>query len=125
MGIDRCIFLSGDVHYAFTANASFNFQERTLQCYQLTSSSLCNEPDDKQSRLLEEAAIHGKCIKTHRNWTLLSSQHWTATVELLGVENSNIRVETECNLGLVEFNNGLPVSHTLLTGIGKLVYRLP
>jgi hypothetical protein len=125
MGIDRCIFLSGDVHYAFTANASFNYQERTLQCYQLTSSSLCNEPDDKQSRLLEKAAIHGKSIKTHRNWTLLSSRHWTATVELLGVENSNIRVETECNLGLVEFNKGLPVSHTLLTGIGKLVYRLP
>jgi hypothetical protein len=74
---------------------------------------------------LEEAASHDKGIKTHRNWTLLSSQHWTATVELLGVENSNIRVEAECNLGLVEFKEGLPVSHTLLTGNGKLIYHLP
>jgi hypothetical protein len=125
MSINRCVFLSGDVHYAFTANASFNYQNRMLQCYQLTSSSLCNEPDDKQSRFLEEAAIHDTGIKTHSNWALLPNRRWTAKVQLLKIENSKKRVEAECNLGLIEFTDGLPVSHSLLTGYGKLVYRIP
>lgn len=124
MGIRYCTFLSGDVHYAFTANALFKHQGRTLQCYQMTSSSLCNEPDDKQHRFLEDAAKHGTGIKTHRNWALLPDQRWTAEVKLLTAENSDLRVIAECNLGLVEFVNGLPVSHTLLTDNGNLVYRL-
>lgn len=125
MGIDRCVFLSGDVHYAFTINANFKYQGRRLQCFQLTSSSLCNEPDARQSRVLEKAAKHDTGIKTHRNWALLPDQRWTAQVQLLDVDNSERRVSTACNLGLVEFDDGLPVSHTLLTGNGKLVYRLP
>ncbi len=125
MGIYRCVFLSGDVHYAFTADARFEHQNRVLQCYQLTSSALSNEPDAKQSRFLEEAAKHHTGIKTHRNWTLLPEQHWIARVKLLEAENSKLRVVAKCNLGLVEFDDGLPVSHTLLTGSGKLVYLLP
>ncbi len=125
LDINRCAFLSGDVHYAFTANASFNYQNRTLQCFQLTSSSLCNEPDDKQSRFLEKAASLDKGIKTHSNGALLSNKRWTAKVELLEIENSNTRLKAECNLGLVEFKAGLPISHTLLTGEGKLVFRIP
>jgi len=39
--------------------------------------------------------------------------------------NSDLSVSAECNLGLAEFADGLPVSHTLLTGNGNLVYRLP
>ncbi len=124
MEVNRCIFLSGDVHYAFTANASFNYQSRKLQCYQLTSSALCNVPDTKQSKFLHEADSHDKGIKTLRNWALLSSQIWTAKVQLLEVENGKERITDECNLGLVEFRNGLPVSHTLLTSVGRIVYRL-
>ena len=124
MGINRCVFLSGDVHYAFTAEARFERQNRVLQCYQLTSSALNNEPDEKQSRFLDEAAMHDTDTKTHRNWTLLPDLHWTAKVQLLKAENSELRVVAECNLGLVEFDNGLPVSHTLLTGIDNIVYRL-
>ena len=125
MGINRCVLLSGDVHYAFTADALFKYQGRTLQCFQMTSSSLSNEPDDKQHRLLEDAARHGTGIKTHRNWALLPDQRWSAEVKLLTAENSHLRVTADCNLGLVEFAHGLPVTHTLLTGDGNLVYRLP
>jgi hypothetical protein len=124
MEVNRCVFLSGDVHYAFTANASFNYQSRKLQCYQLTSSALCNVPDTKQSKFLHEADSHDKGIKTLRNWALLSSQIWTAKVQLLEVENGKERITDECNLGLVEFRNGLPVRHTLLTSVGRIVYRL-
>lgn len=125
MGIQRCTFLSGDVHYAFTANAVFKHQGRTLQCYQLTSTALSNQPEAKQSRFLEEAGEHGSGIKTHRNWALLPSQRWSAEVQLLRAENSELRVTAECNLGLVTFDQGVPVTHTLLTGSGNLVYRLP
>jgi hypothetical protein len=125
MGIKRCVFLSGDVHYAFTAEARCEYQNRVLQCYQLTSSALSNEPDGKQARFLEEAAKHDTGIKTHRNWTLLPDRHWTAKVQLLQAESSDLRIVAKCNLGLVEFDNGLPVSHTLLTGDGKIVFHLP
>lgn len=125
MGIERCVFLSGDVHYAFTANARFKYQKRTLNCYQLTSTALSNQPDAKQSKFLEGAAEHGTGVKTHRNWALIPDQRWTSEVCLLQAEDSKLRVTAKCNLGLVEFGNGLPVTHTLLTGNGDLIYRLP
>ena len=37
-----CIFLSGDVHYAFSISATFTFQNHTLPMTQLTSSALKN-----------------------------------------------------------------------------------
>ncbi len=125
MGIARCVFLSGDVHYAFTADASFKRKDSELHCYQLTSSALSNEPDALQSRFLEEAAEHKTGKKIHRNWTIFPSQYWTTKVQLLKTQDSNLRVGAKCNLGLVEFADGLAVSHTLLTGDGNLVYLLP
>ena len=125
MNIKRCVFLSGDVHYSFTANAQFKYQDRTLQCYQLTSTALSNQPDDRQSKFLEHAAEHKSGIKPHRNWTLMPNQRWTSKVQLLQAENSELRVSAECNLGLVEFGSGSPISHTLLNGNGNLVYLLP
>lgn len=124
MGIERCAFLSGDVHYAFTADAQFKHRSRLLQCYQMTSTSLNNQPNDKQANLLKEAGEHGTGRKTHRNWALFADQRWTADVQLLSVENKTLRVTADCNLGLVNFAGGLPTTHTLLTGNGKLVYRL-
>ncbi|MFZ2160877.1 MAG: hypothetical protein WAW02_01545 [Sideroxyarcus sp.] len=125
MGITRCVFLSGDVHYAFTASASFLRKNSQLHCYQLTSSSLSNEPDVMQSRFLEK----GACLKTgtrkHCNWGLSPSLRWRTEEQLLKAMNSDLRVSAECNLGLAKFADGLPVSHTLLTGSGNLVYRLP
>jgi len=125
MNIKRCVFLSGDVHYAFTANAQFKYRGRTLQCCQLTSTALSNQPSAKQYKFLEHAAGHDTGIKTHCNRALMPNQRWTAKVQLLTAENSKLRVYAECNLGLVKFGNGLPISHTLLNGNGNLVYLLP
>lgn len=124
MDINRCVFLSGDVHYAFTANACFKHQGRALNCFQLTSSALSNEPDAKQSEFLENVGKHKTGKETHRNWTIFPSKRWTAEVQLLRIKDSDLRVSAKCNLGLVEFSNGLPVSHTLLTGDGNLTFRV-
>lgn len=126
MEIQRCVFLSGDVHYAFTAKADFKHQGRTLQCYQLTSSALSNEPGAKQSGFLEDAAKHQSGIKSHHNWAPLPGQRWIVEVELLKAGKTGLRVIPECNLGLVAFANGLPISHTLLIGKdNQLIFHLP
>ena len=126
MRIKRCLFLSGDVHYAFTTEAQFKFQNNILRCYQLTSSALSNEPDAKQSKLLTDAAkLTREKIITHRNWALLPKKRWSTTVQLVVPENAKSHVISMCNLGLVGFKNGLPSSHTLLTGEGNVVYPLP
>jgi len=124
MSIKRCVFLSGDVHYAFTAKASYKHIGQELDCYQLTSSALSNEPDAKQSRFLENGTKDKDGVKIHRHWAMSASQRWTTEVQLLQVENSELRVNAKCNLGLVKFGNGVPLSHTLLTGNDKLTYRL-
>ena len=122
MGIKQCVFLSGDVHYAFTAKASFKHADLKLECHQLTSTALSNEPDDKQSKFLKKAASDE--TTNHGNWALCARDRWKTEAQLLKAENSGLRVVTECNLGLVAFDKGKPVSHTLLTGSGQLVYLL-
>ncbi len=124
MGIKQCVFLSGDVHYAFTTSACFKHQNRKLHCYQLTSSSLSNEPNPRQFRVLNNMAKHNVQPKPHRNWALLPKQRWVTILKLLEAENTGFRVTADCNLGLVEFANGVVVSHTLLTQNRNLVYRL-
>ncbi|MEI8207604.1 MAG: hypothetical protein WCG16_00255 [Methylococcales bacterium] len=126
MGIKRCLFLSGDVHYAFTAEAEFKYQNNSLRCYQLTSSALSNEPDAKQSKLLNDADKLTHDIKiTHRNWALLPQNRWSIKVQLVEAENTESHVISVCNLGLVEFKNALPSSHTLLTGDNYVMFPLP
>ena len=123
MGIVRCVFLSGDVHYAFTATAGYTHGDSKLQCCQLTSSAQSNQPRKKQSRFLEKAAKHKTGHIAHGQRTFFLRQRWSAEVRLQE-DNRGNRVNAICNLGLVEFADGQPVSHTLLTGSGKLVYRL-
>lgn len=122
MDIKQCVFLSGDVHYAFTAKASFKHADFELNCHQLTSSALSNKPDAKQSKFLKKAA-NSETVK-HGNWALRALNRWQTEAQLLKAENSGLRVNPECNLGLVAFKDGKPVSHTLLTGSGQLVYQL-
>ncbi len=125
MGITRCTFLSGDVHYAFSATATFKHGDGKLFCYQLTSSALSNEPDANQSRFLEEAAKQTAKNIVQRNWSIFPSKYWKTEVQLLQAESGDVRVSAACNIGLVEFAGGLPVGHTLLTGSGKLTCKLP
>jgi hypothetical protein len=120
------VFLSGDVHYSFTAKACLKHQERTLQCYQLTSSVLSNEPGAKQSGFLKDTAKHQSGINSHHNWALLPGQRWFVEVELLKVGKTDLRVTPECNLRLVAFANGSPISHTLLIGKNnQWIFHLP
>lgn len=125
MEISRCTFLSGDVHYAFSAGATFKHGGGKLFCYQLTSSALSNEPDANQSKFLEGAAKQTAKTIVQRNWSIFPSKYWKTEVRLIEVENSSELVTALCNLGLVEFAGGLPVAHTLLTGSGKLTCKLP
>ena len=48
LDLKRCVFLSGDVHYSFSTSSQFiNTENKRLHCWQLTSSSLSNIPDEK------------------------------------------------------------------------------
>lgn len=124
MGINHCVFLSGDVHYSFTAKARFMREHSQLQCWQLTSSALSNEPGLKQSEFLKKAGKDKIGKETQCNCAIFPKNRWSMEVQLLRAGSSELRVTPECNLGLVQFADGLPVSHTLLTGNGNLVYRL-
>ncbi len=125
MELRRCIFLSGDVHYSFSAQGQFKHQSHSLQCIQLTSSAICNEPDAKQIRLLEKIAkIESKRIQ-HWNWSLFAKNRWDLDAKLLRAQINHDCVTAECNLGLVEFNAGVPVRHRLLIGVDQeLVFDL-
>ncbi|MCP5245511.1 MAG: hypothetical protein H6937_06005 [Burkholderiales bacterium] len=125
MEITRCTFLSGDVHYAFSAGATFKHGNGRLFCYQLTSSALSNEPNANQSRFLETTAKETAKTIVQRNWSIFPSKCWKTEVQLLQAENSDKRVSAVCNLGLVEFVGGIPVAHTLLTGSGNVTFKLP
>ena len=119
MELRRCIFLSGDVHYSFTAQGQFQHQGHSLQCLQLTSSAICNEPDAKQVRILEKIAkLESKKIQ-HQNWSLFARNRWDLDAKLLRAQINQDCVTAECNLGLVEFNAGLPVRHRLLIGMDE------
>jgi hypothetical protein len=60
MNIKQCVFLSGDVHYSFTATGKYTSKnnysrtKETLHCYQLTSSSLGNKPSASQIKALNK-----------------------------------------------------------------------
>lgn len=119
MELRRCIFLSGDVHYSFTAQGQFQHQGHSLQCLQLTSSAICNEPNAKQVRILEKIAkLESKKIQ-HQNWSLFARNRWDLDAKLLRAQINQDCVTAECNLGLVEFNAGLPVRHRLLIGMDE------
>jgi len=131
MLIKQCVFLSGDVHYSFSALGKYMDAQgaNTLHCYQLVSSSLKNSPADKQLRGIETASQFGNGSTKHANklkelfpWLPIAS--WENWVHLLLPTNSKQRVHPECNLGLVKFENGKPAQHTLLNS-EQIVYALP
>ncbi|MGZ5601063.1 MAG: hypothetical protein ACXWFX_10775 [Methylobacter sp.] len=131
MQLKQCVFLSGDVHYSFSAMGKYIPEQGidTLHCYQLVSSSLKNIPDDKQcrdigiiSQFSHSSTKHANKLKELFPWLPISS--WESWVHLLLSANSNKRVHYECNLGLVKFENGKPTQHTLLND-EQIVFSLP
>ncbi|MFZ2725307.1 MAG: hypothetical protein WAX77_03550 [Methylococcaceae bacterium] len=128
MAIKQCVFLSGDVHYSFTAIGNYNRSTTTepLRCYQLVSSSLKNAPEETQGAYLEKLGQylgdtkHSNKLKKLFPWLPISS--WESSVRLLPSQGQT-RVNVECNLGLVDFENGLAKQHTLLMG-DEIIYPL-
>jgi len=125
MQLSGCTFLSGDVHYAFSSKGTFTCNKKTLNCWQLTSSALCNMPSDLSREMVEGLGGALPPKAKHGVWLAWDKEdRWSTTATLLPPQQSPKPIHAECNLGLVAFENGKPVSHTLLTGSGQLVYLL-
>ena len=131
MQIKQCVFLSGDVHYSFSAMGKYIHElgTHTLHCYQLVSSSLKNSPAPKQVKEITTASGFGNGSTKHVNklkelfpWLPIAT--WENWVHLLSPANSEKRVHAHCNLGLVKFEHGLPTEHTLLNP-NRITYSLP
>ena len=127
MGIKQCIFLSGDVHYSFSAKASFQRGKTLLNCLQLNISPLCNSLGDEAERLLNKAdkLVDGKAF--HGDPPILRST-WKVDMQMRRYFKGGIlttdRTVTHCCLGLVELKKGVPVKHSMLTGASDLYYEL-
>ena len=123
MDIRRCVFLSGDVHHSFSAIAWFKTAEKRLDCYQLTSSALKNKPHDIDKKLIDLGEKQTSPVMFN-SFPIFPT--WRSKIQLLTDENSGLRISVQCNLALIEFCDGLPEKHTLLTGEAvSPVYLLP
>ena len=123
MGIQRCVFLSGDVHHSFSAIAWFKTAGKRLDCYQLTSSALKNKPHDIDKKLIDLGEKQTSPVMFN-SFPIFPT--WRSKIQLLAEKNTGIRISIQCNLALIEFRDGLPEKHTLLTGEEiPPVYLLP
>jgi hypothetical protein len=129
MGLRQCVFLSGDVHYAFTIDATFQTgQQPPLQCLQLTSSAFCNIPDDKTKRALARitrlANLNGGKAE-HSAPPLWPWKTWKVASRLQPSDNYGSpgpALTTVCNIGLVKIDaQGKPALHQLFTGDGEQI----
>jgi len=114
MKIDRCVFLSGDVHYGFTAVGRYSMSNNVFQCYQLVSSALKNNMNKKQQRTFTDISNPSTLNKMEK---LLSSFSLNLSVHLLAPTPGNpVKpvAHQECNLGILTFRNEQPVEHALL-----------
>ncbi len=127
MNIDKCVFLSGDVHYSFSSKASFNSNKKTLQCWQLTSSALCNTPSAKNRfDTLNKLANENNGEFSHQNRSLRASKRWKSKGIYITLEDSisQQRLTPKSNIGLVEFDDNGPIKHTLLNAENSEVFVL-
>jgi hypothetical protein len=131
MAIDKCLFLSGDVHYSFSAtgfyksNSGYSQGARQLACCQLTSSSLRNIPAAAQRKALETLQKLEDPKTSKSNWWRFYASRWQVEHTLLSSDTNERIVET-CNLGQVKFEQGTPVKHILWLDPNKSVeYVIP
>lgn len=109
MGIEQCTFLSGDVHYAFSANGKHTSKNPPIYCYQLTSSSLNNTPSQNQGIITGKMAKFSNGVTNHSYF--FSTKR--TDIHILASEKSEQRSFSDCNIGLIEFDNGVPAKHIL------------
>ncbi len=144
MHLQQCTFLSGDVHYAFAAYGSYQNSNSTLQCWQLTCSSLKNSPTERHSRALKMAdqltqndithtyharkSLPGPITKAQwEKWlpTFLTKKLWEVSITLVDSDDDGTKIFPDCKLGLVTFENGKPIRQTLLHDNKAVVLNLP
>ena len=124
MKLPGCLFLSGDVHYAFSATGKFICEKETFPSMQLTSSALSNTPSKGNRKLLTKLGerlpkgAHGKFFAWGKR------KRWKSKSLLIRPQEKQKSIYPEANIGLVQFSNGRPVNHTLLTADGKRTYKL-
>ena len=124
MKLPGCLFLSGDVHYAFSADGEFVCEGERFVCQQLTSSALNNMPGEHNQELLEKL---GKKIPKGKHgvtFAIGKRKRWVSSSILLFPKESSRPIHADSNLGLVQFSDGRPANHILLTGSGKRTYEL-
>ncbi|MCK5831796.1 MAG: alkaline phosphatase D family protein [Methylococcales bacterium] len=127
MNIDKCVFLSGDVHYSFSSKANFSSNNKTLQCWQLTSSALCNKPSAKNRfDTINKLVNQNNGNFSHKHFSLSASKRWQSNGEYITLEDRTLqqRVTPKQNIGLVEFDDKGPIKHTLLNAENPEVFIL-
>jgi hypothetical protein len=124
MKLPGCLFLSGDVHYAFSAKGEFECDGETLACLQLTSSALNNMPSEHNEQLLEKLGDKLPKGKHGVIFAWSERKRWTTSSTLLRPKETSIPIHADCNIGLVQFSDGRPIRHALLTGNGEKTYEL-
>ena len=133
MDLEKCVFLSGDVHYSFTAagwyksSAGYTGMERTLDCRQLTSSALRNDPSATQEKALKELENLKRGEPSRKsNWWRFYAAQWKMEYSLRESTGGGQSVIPRCNLGQVVFEAGFPERHILWQGTNNsLVYDVP
>jgi phosphodiesterase/alkaline phosphatase D-like protein len=136
MGIKQCVLLSGDVHYSFSAIGKHSSPDKkgktgyTVECYQLTSSPLLNTAAEAQQIAVAKASQFSDGVSKHTAWwkALFPKLPFKAPetgVHLLPSQETATHVTQQCNLGLVQFEQGRPTQHVLLQGGNDTVYLLP
>ncbi len=125
VNVAHCVFLYGGIHYSFTAIGTYTSTniasnaKKTLDSYQLTSSSLRNEPGTLQKKALstiertDEGFINWSKIRKWFTTNLFFYRTWKSDYELLKLENQGQKIYSQCNLGEVVFKDGLPINHKL------------
>ena len=119
-----CLFLSGDVHYSFSADGDFVCDEERFACLQLTSSALHNMPGDRNRKLLEKL---GDALPKGKHGVFFAwkkRDRWTSSSTLLRPDETRTPIHAENAIGLVQFSDSRPVRHILLTGSGRRTYKL-
>jgi len=124
MKLPGCLFLSGDVHYAFTSEGDFSCDGETFNCLQLTSSALHNMPGDRNQQLLGKLGDKLPRARHGVIFALGKRKRWSSPSILLRPKETSIPIHGDTNIGLVQFSDGRPVRHTLLTEKGKRTYEL-
>ncbi|MCI5115536.1 MAG: hypothetical protein D3912_12095 [Candidatus Electrothrix sp. AX1] len=123
MKLPGCVFISGDVHYTFSAQGEFFCNGNNFTCLQLTSSALKNMPSEYNQKLLEKignTVCKGKCGV---RFALNKQKRWTMSSILTNPQKERSPIRTDCNVGLVQFVDGRPITYTLLKQGNQPAYK--